>query len=207
VKQHPKVHIFWDNSNVFVPAQYVASRRDGLYAAPRLRIHFDNLLRLAHAGRHVASAVCVGSGQATTSRVMQRLRTLGVSVRLYERGQYSRREQGVDECLQVHMLRTATDISVPGVAVLLTGDGAGYEDGSGYHADLARLHRLGWGVEVLSWSGACNLALREWATVAGVFIELDHYFESVTFIEGGRTSTPLSLVRRRLAVPAERTAA
>jgi len=156
------VYIFWDNSNIFIPGQFVAGRRDGVYAAPRLRIHFENLFRLAHAGRPIGSAVCVGSASSVPSGVTQKLRALNVSLEFYERGTASGKEQGVDQCLQVHMLRAATDVVTPGVAVLLTGDGAGYETGTGYHADLQRLHRLGWGVEVLAWDGACSFALRDW---------------------------------------------
>jgi hypothetical protein len=198
------VHIFWDNSNIFIPAQFVAGRRDGVYAAPRLRIHFENLFRLAHAGRPIGSAICVGSASAVPSGVTQKLRALNVSLEFYERGTASGKEQGVDQCLQVHMLRAATDVVTPGVAVLLTGDGAGYETGTGYHADLQRLHRLGWGVEVLAWDAACSVALRDWVSRVGVFTPLDRYFESTTFVEGGRVASPLSLMYRGRARPCGR---
>lgn len=192
------VHIFWDNSNIFIPAQSVSADKDGAYAVSRLRIHFENLFRLAHAGRRVASAKCVGSGAPA---VWQRLSALGLSSEFFERGGASGREQGVDQCLQVHMLRAAADAATPGVAVLLTGDGAGYEEGRGYHADIERLHRQGWGVEVLSWQGACSRALREWASEVGVFVPLDSYFQSITFVEGGRVALPISLVHRHRAKP------
>jgi NYN domain len=195
------VRIFWDNSNIFIPAQTVSARRDGAYAQSRLRVHFENLFRLAHAGRPVDSAVCVGSRSSVPSGIHQRLSSLNMSLEFYERGVGSRREQGVDQCLQVHMLRAATDVSAPGVAVLLTGDGAGYESGTGYHADLERLHRLGWGVEVIAWESACSRALREWVDRVGVFVPLDKYFASVTFVEGGRIALPLSLVHRGIARP------
>ena len=43
----------------------------------------------------------------------------------------SGKEQGLDQCLQVHMLRAIHDCPTPQVAVLMTGDGAGYDDGVG----------------------------------------------------------------------------
>ena len=83
----------------------------------------------------------------------------------------------------------------------MTGDGAGYDDGVGFHADLERMHAAGWGIEVISWQRSCRRALREWATEIGRFIALDDYYESITFLEGGRRSAPLSLSRRALSIP------
>lgn len=33
------VHLFWHNSNIFIPAQYVATRRDGGFAERNVRVH------------------------------------------------------------------------------------------------------------------------------------------------------------------------
>jgi NYN domain len=190
------VYVFWDNSNIFIPAHQVADQREGIHARRDIRIQFDNLFKLAKGGRPVAQAVCVGSVPPELQAVWVRLRKAGVSVELYERGAESGREQGIDQCLQVHMLRALTDASEPSVAVLLTGDGAGYLGGRGYHADLERMANKGWGVEVLSWDIACNGRLRDWAKQAGVYIPLEDYYKSITFCEGGRTVSPLSLKRR-----------
>ena len=195
------VHIFWDNSNIFIPARYAAARRDGTLQELLVRIQFDNLYNLARAGRPVSSAICVGSVPPELDAVWQRLRAVGVEVELYERGEESGREQGVDQCLQVHMLRRLVDTDTPGVAVLLTGDGAGYLDGVGFYADLERMEQHGWGIEVISWDNACNRKLKQWASQAGVYVPLETFYPSVTFIEGGRRSTPLSLRARRTSQP------
>lgn len=192
----PNVSVFWDNSNMFVPARDIAQAREGGSAAYSIRIHFENLYRLAHAGRTVSSAFCVGSVPPQLQAVWNRLRATGVEVELFERGQESRTEQAVDQALQVQMLRTLADQKPPGVAVLLTGDGAGYYSGRGFHADLERLANGGWGIEVISWDGACNERLRAWAKAQGVYVPLENYYDSITFIEGGRGSRPLSLTRR-----------
>ena len=99
------------------------------------------------------------------------------------------------------MLRAISDYRDPQVAVLMTGDGAGYDDGVGFHADMERMHAAGWGIEVVSWAGHCRRALREWATTEGAFIRLDDYYESVTFLEGARRAKPLDLSRRPQSVP------
>ncbi len=146
--------------------------------------------------------VCVGSVPLELRAVWERLQLTGVSVELYERGRSSGTEQGVDQCLQVHMLRALADIHPPEVAVLLTGDGAGYETGAGYRADLERLSKAGWGIEVLSWDISCNKKLKEWTQSVGIYVPLEEYYESVTFLEGSRLVKPLSLTHRGLAAPA-----
>jgi hypothetical protein len=194
------VYIFWDNSNLFIPMQQVATERDGVLAAGGVRLHFDNLFKLARAGRSVGRAICVGSVPPGLRTVWQRIESLGVEVELYERGADSSREQAVDQALQVHMLRTGY-VRPAGVAVLMTGDGAGYDKGVGFHADLERLADAGWGIEVLSWDMACNRRLREFAQRCGVYVPLEKFYESITFIEGGRKTIPVSLVHRKLANP------
>jgi len=195
------VLIFWDNSNIFIPARYAAKRKDGVSAEPEIRIQFDNLFNLARAGRKVKRGICVGSVPPELEHVWTKLRATGVSVELYERGQGTGTEQGVDQCRQVHMLRALADIDPPAVAVILTGDGAGYDTGAGFHADLERLAKKGWGIEVLSWDIACNKKLKSWAQQTGVYVPLENCYESVTFRERIRSAQPLSLVKRLTAKP------
>jgi hypothetical protein len=196
-----KAIIFWDNSNIFIPAQYVALKKDGALQQRAVRIHFDNLCNLARAGRELVKAICVGSVPPELDEVWKKLRATGISVELYERGSGSGKEQGVDQCLQVHMLRALADIKDPVTAVLLTGDGAGYEDGIGFHADLERMAKAGWGIEVLSWDTACNKRLKAWAQTVGVYVPLESYYETVTFLQKGRNAKALSLKRRQRAQP------
>ena len=57
-----QVFVYWDNSNVFHEAQRLAEEREGTPGARYLvRIHFENLLRLAEAARPLAKAVAAGS--------------------------------------------------------------------------------------------------------------------------------------------------
>lgn len=57
-----RVFIYWDNSNIFHEAQrFAEERNEGPGARFRVRIHFDNIFRLAHAGRPVQRAVAAGS--------------------------------------------------------------------------------------------------------------------------------------------------
>jgi hypothetical protein len=195
-----RVYLFVDNSNIFISARDVAFSREGRPARDSVRLHFENLLSLALADRDMAKAFVVGSIPPEQRAVWDRLTAAtGIVPELYERGGLSGGEQGLDQCLQVHMLRAISDNAAPQIAVLLTGDGAGYDDGVGFHADMARMHAGGWGIEVLSWQRSCRRALRDWATAHGCFISLDDHYESVTFLEGGRRPTPVNLSKRPTA--------
>ena len=197
-----RVFLFVDNSNIFISAKDEAFRREGRAAKDQVRLQFDRLLQLALANRPLANAFVVGSIPPEQRHVWQRLEAdTGVRPELYERGQISGEEQGLDQCLQVHMLRAISDNQEPQIAVLMTGDGAGYDNGVGFHADMARMHAAGWGIEVVSWLKSCRNSLRDWATANGVFIPLDDHYESVTFLEGGRRSTLIDLSSRGLSVP------
>lgn len=157
------VFIYWDNSNIVIGAQYVAMEREGQDARSRVRIHFRHLLELAHAGRPVERATAVGSVPPELRHVWNHLENEGVTVQLLERGSLHGREQGVDQALQTAMLRDGFDYNgTPGTAVMLTGDGAGFADGVGFHADLERLRQRRWRIEVLSWRHSCNRRMREW---------------------------------------------
>lgn len=194
------VYVFWDNSNIFHSAQQVAERKEGTYSRNMLRLHFANLMKLAAAGRNVVKAVAVGSVPPDLQALWDRMKAeTNINIELYERGASSGKEQAVDQSLQTHMLRAVTDEKEPQIAILLTGDGKGVEEGIGFLADLKRMYDAYWGVEVLSWEHSCNKDLKEWAEENGVFINLNDYYMSVTFLEGSRIASPLSLVSRKRA--------
>ena len=179
-----KVFIYWNNSNIFIGVQQVAVEREGQSARSRVRIHFGHLLELACAQRPIEHATAVGSVPPELRHVWNRMENEGVTVQLLERGSLHGGEQGVDQALQTAMLRDGFDYNGdPGIAVMLTGDGAGFDDGVGFHADLERMQRRGWRVEVLSWRHSCNRRMREWAEANGTFVTLDDFYDSITFLE------------------------
>ena len=203
-----EVFLYWDNSNIFLEAQRLAEERDeGPNARYRVRINFDNLLRLAQADRPLKKALAAGSVPPEMRQLWNRLENQGVEVKLFDRGGPGRGEQEMpDRFLQLRMLEDALDHNGdPGTAVLLTGDGAGYLEGAGFHSTLERMYKRSWRVEILSWASCCNRRMREWAERNGVFIALDEYYSSITFLEPSlrghafaqpRGSTRLDLSRR-----------
>lgn len=197
-----KTLIYWDTSNIFISAKEVAAEREGESVRTRVRVHFRNLLTVAHANRPVLRAFAVGSIPPELRAVWNRLENEGVSVQLLERGSMGGGEQGVDEALQVAMLSDALDYNGdPGIAVLLTGDGSGFAEGRGFHANLERMRRRGWRIEVLSWRHSCNRGMREWAEANGSFIALDDYYDHVTFLERPAPGEPVANERHAKPLP------
>lgn len=211
-----RVFVYWDNSNIFHEAQRLAEeRREGPGARYRVRIHFENMLRLAHADRPLEKALAADSVPPEMRQLWNRLESRGVEVHLFDRGAAARGEQEMpDRVLQLRMLEDALDHNGdPGVVALLTGDGAGYMEGAGFHATLERMHKRGWRVEILSWAHATNQRMRRWAEANGVFVALDDFYEAITFMEPSRPGhelapardpAELDLSRRQVSPPADR---
>ena len=189
------VFVYWDNSNIFHEAQRLADDRNGTPGAIyRVRVHFDNLLRLAKANRPLKQAFAAGSIPPEMQSLWNRMENADVEVQLFDRGDFGRGEQQVpDGWLQLRMMENALRYSdTPGIVVLLTGDGAGYSEGKGFHTTLELLHDKGWGIEVLSWRHSCKRRMREWAESHGVFVALDDHYDAITFLEPSRPGDPLT---------------
>ena len=203
-----RVFIYWDNSNIFHEAQRLAGERlEGPNAQYRVRVHFDNMLRLAHADRPIERALAVGSVPPEMRQLWNRMESTGIEVHLFNRGGRERGEQEMPyRLLQLRMLEDVLDYNGdPGIVAVLTGDGAGYLEGAGFHSTLERMHRRGWRIEILSWAHACNQRMRRWAEDNGVFVPLDDFYDAITFLEPSRPglelahprdAAPLNLLRR-----------
>ena len=194
-----RVFIYWDNSNIFHEAQrFAEERNEGPDARYRVRINFDNILRLAHADRTLGRAVAAGSIPPEMRQLWNRMEAAGVEVRLFDRGSPERSEHDTpDRILQLRMLEDALDHNGnPGIVVLLTGDGAGYHEGTGFHSTLERMRKRGWRVEILSWRHSCNQRMRQWAEANGLFVALDDFYESITFMTPSRPGFEHALARQ-----------
>ena len=182
------VFIYWDNSNIFHSAQEVAEQRNGESDSYfRLRIHFRNLYRLAAADRPVKKAIAAGSIPPSMTALWNVLEGQGVYVDLFERGEDNPTEQEVpDTRLQNAMFHDAIEHKDdPGVIVLLTGDGRGYDEGKGFFKTIEGIHSLGlgWKIELLSWEHTCFSRMKYWVQKNGTFVLLDDYYESITFLK------------------------
>lgn len=155
------------------------------------------MLRLAHADRPLKKALAAGSVPPELRQLWNRMESRGVEVHLFDRGSPERGEKEMsDRPLQLRMLEDALDYNGdPGIVVMLTGDGAGYLEGAGFHSTLERMHKRGWRVEILSWAHSCNQRMREWAENNGAFVALDDFYEAITFMEPSRPGFELAPAR------------
>ena len=179
-----RVFVYWDNSNIFHAAQHYTAKREEAFpdARNQMRINFDNLLRLAQADRTLMKAFIAGSVPPETNKLWQSLKDIGVKVNLFNRAESDNSEQDVpDERLQLEIMWEVAQ--EPGTIVLLTGDGAGYEQNKGFLYTLEIMHAMKWKIEVLSWKDACNQRMKDWVEKNGVFVALDDYYDSITFME------------------------
>ena len=194
-----RVFVYWDNSNIFHEAQrFAEERNEGSNARYRVRINFENMLRLAHADRSLERALAAGSIPPELRQLWNRLDGLGVDVKLLDRDERGRSEQSMpNDVLQLRMLEDALDyIEEPGIVAIVTGDGAGYMEGAGFHSTLERMHKRRWRIEILSWAHSCSQRMRSWAQEHGVFVPLDDFYESITFMEPSRPGHELAPERR-----------
>jgi hypothetical protein len=194
------VHLFWDHSNVYISA-LDACDCDGKGLDPGhrqdARIDFQHVYEFAAAGRTVERAVAVGSIPPGLSALWRKLKRAGVDIQLQERGAESGKEQGVDEALQAHMLRSLVDREKPAVAVLLSGDG-------GYYDDVMRMLKKGWGVEILCFGGSMSRKLRNLSKESrghAKYVDLDGWYGQLVYLQGLgnkpiRHSEPLDLTGR-----------
>jgi len=99
-----EVFVYWDNSNIFHEMQRLAEERnEGPDARYRVRIHFDNLLRLAHADRPLRKAFAAGSIPPEMRGLWNRMEARGVEVALFDRGQPDRGEQEMPDRLDLQL--------------------------------------------------------------------------------------------------------
>lgn len=198
-----RVFIYWDNSNIFIGAKNLAEQREAsersIGARYRVRIDFNKLYRLAAStNRRVKHTYVAGSTPPTKKDPLwNKLRSKGIKVDLFNRGIPKGSEQQVpDILLQRRMLENILDNKNPGIAVLLSGDG-------GFSRTLKRMHKKGWRIELLSWHQSCDLKMKEWVEQNGLFIALDDFYDSVTYMKKPavprvepRNSKKLDLKRR-----------
>lgn len=190
-----KVHIIWDNSNIFLSGRSVCDKLE--YKAGEFRINFESLIDLAADNRPIDQVFCVGSVPPPTDSVWGHIeKKTGKKPELYERGAASGKEQAIDQALQTRMLRLGYDFDPPETLVLLSGDGSGFEEGTGFFADAKRLHRIGWNVEILAWRDHCKREMSNWAQKNGIFVPLDDFYGAVTFLNKKRRASKLDLTKR-----------
>lgn len=184
-------HVFIDNSNLFGGAQRAAAaiEPEALYLA--VRVHYANLFRLLHADDHVESKVLAGSIPPATDALWNHARNAGYNTDLLRRIEHDDgriAEQGVDELVHLKIANALLDFDPPQTLVLVTGDGHDSEFGTSFREQVERALRRGWQVQLWSWREQLSRRFRTLVERGGgqmTIHELDLYYRSLTFIQGG----------------------
>ena len=117
------LHLFIDNSNIFIEAQSVARAKfyydDQLVI--RLRISYGDLLDEIRGERSLKETVLVGSEPPNNDSLWNKLKTLNIQPRIFKRN-FSGREKGVDAELTNAIRDTLEDNSTPGTIAIVAGD-------------------------------------------------------------------------------------
>ena len=104
--------IYWDNNNLFIPAQDVAREKEGEYARCRVQLDFTNLMALAQSGRPVKKIRAAGSIPPSLHRMWGKLEGVGAEVKLFNRTSGGGEQQVPDHILQESMVEDALDAAI-----------------------------------------------------------------------------------------------
>lgn len=193
------VHFFLDFSNIAIGARTVAFEKgDGLYGHETVRLHAGNLKHLAQRNRRWASGYASAGLCDQQSPIKYAFEKEGIAFDISERGKHSNSEQNVDERIQLQMMRLLRKPVEKGVVILATGDGNRSTNHSGFIETLVTLQDYGFAIELMSWRHSLSDELRTWASSNGRIIELDSYYNDITFLCGDRLATPRYQLSRKL---------
>jgi hypothetical protein len=173
------LHLFIDNSNVFIEGQRVSRETfhydDSLVV--RFRINFGGLLEFIRKGRKLEEAVLVGSRPPQNDALWEKLGTLGIDPRIFDRSIYTGKEKRVDAEMTNAIRDTLEDNPEPGTIALVAGD-------ADYVPTLERCIKKKWAVELYFWAQASS-SLKQLPNVK--FIDLATGFEQISFLAKGMT--------------------
>ncbi|HAO22745.1 MAG TPA: hypothetical protein DCQ37_21210 [Desulfobacteraceae bacterium] len=171
------LHLFIDNSNIYIEGQRVARSKffydDELVI--RLRINYGALLDEIRQGRDLKETVLVGSRPPDNDSLWNKFKALNIEPRIFDRG-FSGREKRVDAELINAVRDTLEDNPKPGTIAIVAGD-------QDYIPTLERCIKKKWNLEIYFWEQASN-ALK---SLAGTnFISFDNSFKKITFLQKTR---------------------
>ncbi|CAI2194732.1 2276_t:CDS:2, partial [Funneliformis geosporum] len=197
------VHVFVDNSNLYVEAKYSVGQLERIYDRVKvinedtkveeyrqvyymkhLRIDYGCLLTTILSGRSMGSSpVIVGSRPPSDDTLWNKVKSLGYEVTVYDRNNENK-EKRVDMKLGISMVvQTLLKAKGPGVLVLIAGDGD-------CEPALEEILKAGWKVEIRFWASAISRYLktpditRENKELKIVYEPLDKEYQNFTFCVG-----------------------
>ncbi|MBX9783081.1 MAG: NYN domain-containing protein [Chitinophagaceae bacterium] len=167
------LHIFIDNSNLYIEAQRVA-RESFFYddeLVIRMRVSYGGLLDVIANGRELGEAVLVGARPPQNDSLWNKLKQYGIQPRIFDRSMFSGKEKRVDAELINAIRDTLEDNPTPGTIAIVAGD-------QDYIPTLERCLKKNWKVELYFWEQASS----QLRNLSGIeFHNLDQHFDQITF--------------------------
>lgn len=185
------VHVFWDNSNIWISLQNLCRERENVPTAA-LRVNLKALEDFVVRDRKTGMKAIAGSYPPECEDLISYAKSMGYDTTFMHRVDDGTRirEQGVDMSLHYRMLETIVDSDKPEVMALLTGDsGIDPESNTGFIKLVERALKKGWTVEVYAVKE--SLSQRNYQPLIDKFgdnlqIEfLDDVYEQITFLVEG----------------------
>ena len=180
-----------DNSNIFVEGQRYAAATAGEERSG-FRIYFPNFVKLCLGGSAPDEVIWAGSNPPPDDSVWKYLREeMAINPQLLERsgaGEQETVDHRIQLCMYRHVRKYKDD---PGILILATGDGKGYENEEGFLYDCEGFISQGWKLRLISWEHSCHRRLRQFAEDHGEFVSLDKHYNQISFIKDGRVVQPI----------------
>jgi len=173
------LHLFIDNSNLFIEARGTARYKfqyDDDFII-RLRINYGALLEQIRNQRKLMETVLVGSRPPQNDTLWNKLKDFNIEPRIFDRSFYSGKEKRVDAELSNAIRDTLEDNVEPGTIALVAGD-------QDYMPTIERCVKKKWNVEIYFWEHAVSSSLKSYPSIK--FYSLDNWFNVITYIQKER---------------------
>ena len=173
--------VYWDMSNIYVGAQNTGIIYEGEQYYGNIRLNYQNIVNFIESISAIHSITVVGYNIKPIMNFLNQLKNeSNILTRVVENDIIENKERFADENLQIRMLHDMLDYK-PNTAILLTGDGNGFNKGVGFFNEIIRMHEIGWDIVLMAWERSCHKEMRAWAEKNGEFISLDDYYYYFTF--------------------------
>jgi len=204
------VHVFWDNSNIWLGAKKACIDSENPEYRYALRLSFKNLDALVIKDRTAITKMLSGSVPPECETLWEHAKNLQYNTQLLKRVQADKgmEEQAVDELLHLGIANALLDNDPPQTLIILSGDGKTTSTGTSFIKQAERALRRGWNVEIYAWAGTISASFNALAsrysdkmivcTLNGHYNQLTYLEEGDYNIEGKKVHVPNRVVQKLL---------
>lgn len=172
-----KLHIFIDNSNIWIAAKSVGGLKKPFNwkEDPRIRVDYGNLLEAIANERPISKPTLYGSRPPDNDSLWKKFEYLGINVKCEDRSKCTGKEKKVDG----HIVADITDLAgtcSPSTIALASGD-------SDPIPGIEKALKKGWKIEIYTWEHAATNDFKTLVSEKGERVSLkylDDKFDHIT---------------------------